>query len=162
MHESSARKSGNPFDIQVRDAQRRKGLSSPDERQAVAADVAALKRDGYVVLEGLLDADTLAAVGAEMDRIHRSTPLGITDFEGFQTKRIYNLMAKTRAADTLCSQARIVAIAEAYLAGQIQLSSATGITLLGGRDGAGFAPRRQPLSPAPATAAAGRRRPVGD
>ena len=42
MHESSARKSGNPFDIQVRDAQRRKGLSSPDERQAVAADVAAL------------------------------------------------------------------------------------------------------------------------
>ena len=132
MHESSARKSGNPFDIQVRDAQRRKGLSSPDERQAVAADVAALGRDGYVVLEGLLDADTLAAVGAEMDRIHRSTPLGVTDFEGFQTKRIYNLMAKTRAADALCSQARIVAIAEAYLDGQIQLSSATGITLLAG------------------------------
>ena len=67
-----------------------------------------------------------------MDRIHRSTPLGVTDFEGFQTKRIYNLMAKTRAADALCSHARIVAIAEAYLDGQIQLSSATGITLLGG------------------------------
>ena len=132
MHESSARKSGNPFDIQIRDAQRRKGLSSPDERQAVAADVAALGRDGYVVLEGLLDADMLAAVGAEMDRIHRSTPLGVTDFEGLQTRRIYNLMAKTRAADALCSHARIVAIAEAYLNGQIQLSSATGITLLGG------------------------------
>ena len=132
MRESSARKSGNPFDTQVRDAQRRKGLSSPEERRAVAADVETLRRDGYLILEGLLDADKLAEVGAEMDRIHHTTPLGITDFEGFHTKRIYNVMAKTRSVDALCSHARILAIVEAYLENQIQLSSATGITLLPG------------------------------
>lgn len=132
MHESSARKSGNPFDAQVLDAQRRKGLSGPDKRRAVADDVATLRQDGYLILKGLLDADKLAEVGAEMDRIHRSTPLGISDFEGFHTKRIYNVIAKTHSADTPCSHARVLAIVETYLESQIQLSSATGITLLPG------------------------------
>ena len=85
MNESSARKSGNPFDAQVRDAQGLKGLSSLEEREAVSADMAALRRDGYLILEGLLSADTVAEVGADMDRIHQTTPLGITDFEGFHT-----------------------------------------------------------------------------
>lgn len=138
MNESSARKGGNPFDAQVRDAQRLKGLSSLEEREAVSADIAALRRDGYLILEGLLSAGTVAEVGADMDRIHQTMPLGITDFEGFHTKRIYNLMAKTRSVDALCSHPRIIAIIEGYLENQIQLSSATGITLLPGETSQGL------------------------
>ena len=99
MSESSARKAGNPFDADVRDTQRLKGLSSPEEREAVAADIHALRRDGYLILEGLLSTDKVAEVGAGMDMINATTPLGITDFEGFRTKRIYNFMKKTRTAD---------------------------------------------------------------
>jgi ectoine hydroxylase-related dioxygenase (phytanoyl-CoA dioxygenase family) len=130
MSESSVRKSGNPFEVQVRDTQRLKGLSSLEEQAAVSADIAALGRDGYLILEGLLSPDKVAEVGTDMDRLHQATPLGITDFEGFHTKRIYNLMAKARSVDALCSHPRILAIIEGYLQNQIQLSSATGITLL--------------------------------
>ena len=138
MNESSARKSGNPFDEQIRDTQRLKGLSSLEEQEAVSADIAALRQDGYLILEGLLNADKLAEVRVEMDGIHQNTPLGITDFEGFHTKRIYNLMAKARSVDALCSHARILAIIEGYLQSQIQLSSATGITLLSGETSQGL------------------------
>ena len=138
MSESSARKAGNPFDVDVRETQRLKGLSSPEEREAVAADIQNLRRDGYLILEGLLNADKVAEIGAEMDTIHAATPLGITDFEGFRTKRIYNFMKKTRTADELCAHPRVIAIIEGYLQGQIQLSSATGITLLPGETSQGL------------------------
>ena len=125
MSELSARKAGNPFDADVRDTQRLKGLSSLEEREAVSADIHTLGRDGYLILEGLLSADTVAEIGAEMDTIHATTPLGITDFEGFRTKRIYNCMKKMRSADDVCAHSRILAIIEGYLHSQIQLSSAT-------------------------------------
>ena len=138
MSELNARKAGNPFDADVRDTQRLKGLSSPEDRAAVATDIHALSRDGYRILEGLLSTDKVAEVGAEMDTIHATTPLGITDFEGFRTKRIYNFMKKTRTADDLCTHPRVIAIIEGYLQSQIQLSSATGITLLPGETSQGL------------------------
>lgn len=138
MSELSARKAGNPFDAGVRDTQRLKGLSSPEEREAVSADIHILGRDGYLILEGLLSADTVVEIGVEMDTIHATTPLGITDFEGFHTKRIYNVMKKMRSADALCTHPRILAIIEGYLHSQIQLSSATGITLLPGETSQGL------------------------
>ena len=138
MSELNARKTGNPFDVHVRDTRRLKGLSSPEEREAVATDIHALSRDGYRILEGLLNTDKVAEVGAAMDTIHATTPLGITDFEGFRTKRICNFMKKTRTADELCTHPRVVAIIEGYLQSQIQLSSATGITLLPGETSQGL------------------------
>ena len=138
MNESSARKAGNPFDAEVRDTQRLKGLSNLEEQAAVSADIEVLRRDGYVILERVLSPDTVTEVRAEWDRIHQDTPLGITDFEGFRTQRIYNVMAKTRATDTLCTHPQIIAIIEGYLQSQIQLSSATGITLLPGETSQGL------------------------
>ena len=138
MNESSARKAGNPFDAEVRETQRLKGLSSLEEQAAVAADIEVLRRDGYLILERLLSPDTVAEVQAEWDRIHQDTPLGITDFEGFRTQRIYNVMTKTRATDALCTHPRIIATIEGYLQSQIQLSSATGITLLPGETSQGL------------------------
>ena len=130
MSKSIRSDSGNPLNEQARDAQRRKGLSNVAQRQAASADIAALRQEGYLVLEGLLSEDKLTEVRAEMDGIHRTTPLGITDFEGFHTKRVYNLMAKARSVDALCTHPQILAICEGYLESQIQLNSATGITIL--------------------------------
>ena len=138
MSESNARKAGNPFDVDVRDTQRLKGLSSPEEWEAVATDIYALRRDGYLILEGLLSTDKVVEIGAAMDTIHATTPLGITDFEGFRTRRIYNFMKKTRTADELCTHPRVIAIIEGCLRSQIQLSSATGITLLPGETAQGL------------------------
>ena len=76
MSESSARHSGNPFDKEVRDTHRLKGLSSLEEQDAVAADIETLRRDGYLILEGLLTADKVAEITADMERIHDTTALG--------------------------------------------------------------------------------------
>ena len=161
MSELNARKAGNPFDADVRDTQRLKGLSSPEERAAVAADIHALRRDGYLILEGLLSANKVAEIGAAMDTIHATTPLGITDFEGFRTKRIYNFMKKTRTADELCTHPRVVAIIEGYLQSQIQLSSATGIHPASRRNLPGAASGRQCLPPAASAPTAHGWLPVG-
>ncbi len=159
MSELSARKTGNPFDAGVRDTQRLKGLSSPEEREAVSADIHTLGRDGYLILEGLLSADTVAEIGVEMDTIHATTPLGITDFEGFRTKRIYNVMKKMRSADALCTHPRILAIIEGYLHSQIQLSDR--YHLAARRNLPGAASRRQRLPPAAPAPTTHGRRPVG-
>lgn len=121
---------GNPFDSAARDVQRAKGLSTPEERAAAAPDIDALHRDGYLILHDMLTPEETAAIRGELERLHQSTPLGRTDFEGFHSKRVYNLIAKTRLVDALCTHPRVIAIAEGYLADQIQITAASALTIL--------------------------------
>ena len=61
----------------------------------IAPQVAeAVMADGYAVIENVLDADRCASLVAEIDRIERDEPIGHgkNEFEGFQTKRIFNLI----------------------------------------------------------------------
>jgi len=58
-----------------------------------------LEADGYVIVEGVLSPGEVAAKKEALLRILRETPAGRNDFEGFQTQRIYALLAKTRAFD---------------------------------------------------------------
>ena len=77
------------------------------------ADVlAALERDGYVILEQLVDP---APVKAELRRILDATPHGRNDFEGFATRRAYGLLAKTRALDGLILHPATLGAADAVL-----------------------------------------------
>ena len=54
-----------------------------------------LERDGYAIVEGVLSAEEVAAKKADLLRILESTRTGRNDFEGFDTRRIYALFAKT-------------------------------------------------------------------
>lgn len=103
-------------------------MSTPAERAALAGELAALQRDGYVILRDLIPPQTVAEIWAEMDRLHKDTPMGRSVFEGFHTQRIYNVIAKTRVMDVLWLHPTIIALAEAYLDDQIQLSVASTIT----------------------------------
>jgi hypothetical protein len=66
---------------------------------AVDDVVAALDRDGFAVVEGMLSPQEAASARAELTRILASIPTGRNDFEGFKTRRIYALFAKTRLFD---------------------------------------------------------------
>lgn len=57
-----------------------------------------IERDGYAILEGVFDA---APVRAALEPLLAATPLGRNDFEGFRTRRVYGLLAKTRVLDDL-------------------------------------------------------------
>lgn len=76
--------------------------------EIVAADLAAMERDGYVILPDLLDA-------AELEEIRASVvPLldknGRNGFEGRATQRVYSVLNKTRACDRIVDHPRVLAL----------------------------------------------------
>ena len=72
------------------------GLSATAEADEV---VATLNADGFAIIEGILSAEETRAKRDELTRILESTPTGRNNFEGFSTRRIYALFAKSRAFD---------------------------------------------------------------
>jgi len=99
-------------------------------RDASADDVAgALGRDGYAIVERLLSPDEAAAKRAELTRILAETPLGRNDFEGFKTRRIYALFAKTRAFDEPATHPLVLGVLDRVLGTSYQLSAPVGIEI---------------------------------
>ncbi|MCO8126064.1 phytanoyl-CoA dioxygenase family protein [Acidimicrobiia bacterium EGI L10123] len=88
----------------------------------------AVHADGVVLCERVLDADRVAAIRADLDRVLETTPTGRNDFEGYGTKRIYNLFAKTRAFDELAIDPVLLGVLDDLL-GHYQLSAPTGIQI---------------------------------
>ena len=95
---------------------------------AVLPIVEALRADGVVVVEGVLDPARARRVKAELQHLLDATPSGRNGFEGFDTKRIYRLFAKTRAFDDLAIDPVLIGVLDAIL-GHYQLSAPTGIQI---------------------------------
>lgn len=88
------------------------------------ADLRAVERDGYVILENLLGPGECerirAAVTPLLDRTGRNT------FEGERTQRVYSVLNKTRACDRLVDHPRVLALLDRlflpnYLLSQLQV-----------------------------------------
>lgn len=90
--------------------------------------VAGLQEDGYVVVEGVLSPDAVAAVRAELRDVLARTPTGRNDFEGFATQRVYALFAKTRAFDGPATHPLLQGVLDRVL-GPHQLSAPVGISI---------------------------------
>jgi ectoine hydroxylase-related dioxygenase (phytanoyl-CoA dioxygenase family) len=84
--------------------------------------------DGYVVVAGMLDAGSIHAARADLDRILQSTRTGRNSFEGFDTQRIYALFAKTRTFDQAAVGPLLLGVLDQVL-GHYQLSAPVGIRI---------------------------------
>lgn len=97
---------------------------------ATEADLAALARDGYVIWENLVgpeECDELrAALVPLLGRTGRNT------FEGERTRRVYNLVAKTRACDEFVTHPRVLALVDRLLLPNYLLSQLQAIEILPG------------------------------
>ncbi|MGW4122834.1 phytanoyl-CoA dioxygenase family protein [Nocardia sp. NPDC004711] len=96
----------------------------------VEADLAAVERDGYVILPGML-------TPAELDRIRESVvPLldriGRNNFEGHSTQRIYSVLNKTRACDRIVDHPRVLALLDRLFLPNYLLSMLQVINILPG------------------------------
>ncbi|WP_313674178.1 phytanoyl-CoA dioxygenase family protein [Mycolicibacterium sp.] len=94
------------------------------------AEVARVRRDGYVILPGLLSA-------AELDDIRQAVaPLldqhGRNPFEGRSTQRIYSVLNKTRACDRIVDHPRVLALLDRLLMPNYLLSMLQVINILPG------------------------------
>ena len=96
--------------------------------EVVAADLAAVERDGFVVLPSLLDADEIAAVRAGIAPLLAHQ--GRNDFEGLRTQRVYAVLEKTRALDALVAHPRILALLDRLFLPNYLLSQAQVINIL--------------------------------
>lgn len=88
-----------------------------------------LDRDGYAVIEGYLDPDGVAAKKADLHRVLDSVPTGRNDFEGYSTRRVYALFAKTRLFDAQAIDPLVLDVVERRLGPGFQLSAPVGISI---------------------------------
>jgi ectoine hydroxylase-related dioxygenase (phytanoyl-CoA dioxygenase family) len=101
-------------------------------RSDIAAPTAALLRDGFCRIDGLLPRSTLAALEADLASDFAATPMGQGHFYGFRTKRFGSLPRRSSHAEALILHPTIVALADAILGTaceRIQLNVAQAIEI---------------------------------
>ncbi|MFB8002688.1 phytanoyl-CoA dioxygenase family protein [Nocardia sp. NPDC056000] len=96
----------------------------------VEADLAAVLRDGYVILPDLLTADELKAIHDDVDSLLNLK--GRNNFEGHATQRIYSVLNKTRSCDRLAAHPRVLALLDRLLMPNYLLSMLQVINILPG------------------------------
>ena len=77
--------------------------------------VAALRRDGYVIVDELLPADFMDALEAELDPYIDASPVGSEDHLGKTTRRTGALVARSRLSHRLIQHPTILAVVSAFL-----------------------------------------------
>lgn len=98
----------------------------------VDADLAALERDGYLILEGLLSPEECEGIRAEVTPLLART--GRNAFEGHRTQRVYSVLNKTRACDRLVDHPRVLALLDRLFLPNYLLSMLQVININPGED----------------------------
>jgi len=88
-----------------------------------------LKNDGFVILEGILDRDQQGALRGELQPHFERRLFGRNPFEGHRTQRVYGLLSKSRAFDSLVEHPAVMAACEATLGPGFLLSVAHAILI---------------------------------
>lgn len=111
---------------------------------------------GYAIIEDVIDAGTCAALIEEVDRVEREHDIafGQNEFEGFETRRIFNLIARGPRFRDLVIEPRVLAVVEAILGEGFLLSGTTSmhigpgetVQLLHADDGMISLPRPHPAT----------------
>lgn len=89
---------------------------APMANDTLAADLEALRSEGFFVLQGLLSEGQVNALAAELEPWLQRTPRCEGDFHGWSTTRVNGLLSKAAMVQELALHPRIMALAEAALA----------------------------------------------
>ena len=95
------------------------------------AHAAQIREQGYTVIEDFMDVAALAAFREALAPFlgsHR----GRNDFEGFETERVYTLVARGKVFEDLATDARLMALLSRFLEGNFLLSATHAINLMPG------------------------------
>jgi ectoine hydroxylase-related dioxygenase (phytanoyl-CoA dioxygenase family) len=90
--------------------------------------VARLERDGFAIVENFLSREEVEDKRADLLRVLSEVPAGRNEFEGFETRRIYALFAKTRVFDAEAIDPLLLGVLDRLL-GPAQLSAPVGISI---------------------------------
>lgn len=87
-----------------------------------------LQTEGYVVLRGLLSAREVDEIGGTLAPLLARQPWGQGEFFGSRTRRLHNILAKTRVTDCLVSHPAVVELVRTVL-GHPQVSIVNAIEI---------------------------------
>lgn len=93
-----------------------------------ASHIARIRRDGYTIIEGVLDADGLDAFRAGVAP-HLGRWRGRNPFEGLNTERVYTLVARGRVFEDIAADPRILAVVGGFLKPGFLLSASHAIRI---------------------------------
>ena len=91
--------------------------------------VDAINEHGFALVERFIDDSRAAEMRHELAEVLKKTPEGRNDFEGFSTRRIYALFAKTRVFDELAMDPLVLGVLDQILGESYQLSAPVGIEI---------------------------------
>lgn len=95
------------------------------------ADLERLRRDGYVIVEDILDPEVLAAVRGGLAP-YLGSHRGRNAFEGHTTERVYTLAARGKLFEDIATHPHILALVDAFLRPGYLLSVSHAINILPG------------------------------
>lgn len=90
--------------------------------------VETLRKDGYAIVPDMWSGDDVARARSELERILETVPTGRVPFEGYKTRRVYALFAKTRALDPAAIHPLVLGVLDQLLV-DYELSAPTGIQI---------------------------------
>ena len=103
-------------------------MDKPSARFDADSHAAEMRAQGYTVIPDFLDADALARFREEIAP-YLGGPHGRNDFEGFQTERVYTLVARGKVFEDLATDPRLMALLSRFLEGAFLLSATHAINL---------------------------------
>ncbi len=105
----------------------------PDDA-TVQRHVDAIDRDGYTILEGVIDPALVDALGADLARLERDYQVVPSDnsFEGARTVRIYNLLAFGKLYEEIPVHPEVLPVVEGVLDPGCLVSSLSSISIMPG------------------------------
>jgi ectoine hydroxylase-related dioxygenase (phytanoyl-CoA dioxygenase family) len=104
----------------------------PATSPTLATDMAAsVNAEGYAIVTGVLDADECAALVNEVHRVEadHNIAAGTNNFEGLNTRRIFDLIGKSPLFRELVIRESTLAAAEAILGADLLLSGTTSMNI---------------------------------
>ncbi len=113
------------------------GGSDPDRERRRAERAAHLERiaeQGYTIVEGAIEADLVAELNDELDRLERELDVkpANNDFEGDHTIRIYNLLVHGKVFERIPVHPNVLPIVERVLDKGCLVSSLSSISIMPG------------------------------
>ncbi len=102
----------------------------------VAAHLETVERDGYTILEGIIDPDVVDALHADLLRLEQAYDVEPADngFEGTRTVRIYNLLALGTIYEQIPVHPEVLPVVEGVLDHGCLVSSLSSISITPGED----------------------------
>ena len=103
-------------------------MDQPTRPFDVDAHAAEIRSQGFTVIEDFMDAATLAAFRQALAP-YLGGRRGRNDFEGFETERVYTLVARAKVFEDLVVEPRLMALLSRFLEGNFLLSATHAINL---------------------------------